>query len=81
MKKEELLQELREHEAFKEILTSVSNENEKRLIKAHTENFILQFHKEVLEPLQKIVENNPEELHKYFSKIESELINSGSLNK
>ena len=81
MKKEELLQELREHESFKEILSNIANENERRLIKAHTENFILQFHKEVLDPLQKIIENNPDVLQKYFSEFESELINSGSMNK
>lgn len=81
MKKEDLLKELRENVTFKEILSSVSDDAERRLIRTHAENFMTQFFKNVLEPLQKIEENEPGGLNKYLSEIESALINSGSVGK
>lgn len=78
MKKEDLLKELRDNDAFKEILSSVPDDKERRAIKIHAENFMSMFFQNVLEPLQKIVENDPELLKKTLSEIQSELIKSGS---
>lgn len=81
MKKDELLRQLKENEAYKNILSAASSEKERRMIKVHTENFMAQFFKDVLEPIQKIVENDPEALNKYLSEFQSTLINSGSTGK
>jgi hypothetical protein len=79
MKKEDLLKELRDNDAFKEILSSVPDDKERRAIKIHAENFMSMFFQNVLEPLQKIVENDPELLKKTLTEIQSELIKSGSM--
>mgnify|MGYP003348900736 CR=1 FL=1 len=81
MKKEDVLRELRENKEFKDILSAASDDKERKFIKAHTENFILNFYNNVLEPLQKILENNPDALNKAVSEFESVLINSGSIGQ
>ena len=78
MKKEDLLKELRDNDAFKEILSSAPDDKERRAIKIHAENFMSMFFQNVLEPLQKIAENDPELLKKTLTEIQSELIKSGS---
>lgn len=81
MKKEDLLKELHEHQMFKDIMSNVKDDAERRLVKVHAENFLSTFFKNVLEPLQKIEENEPGALKKYLSEVESSLINSGSVGK
>lgn len=78
MKKDELLRHLRDNEAYKQILSSVPDEKERRAIKVHTENFMLTFLQNIMEPLQKIAENDPNIIKKSLEEFQASLINSGS---
>ena len=77
-KKEDLLKELRENEMFKELLAAAPDEKERKAIKIHTENFLSHFFKNVIDPIQQMVEKDPEIIEKTLSKIQTELINNNS---
>ena len=48
------------------------------MIKAYAEDFLLKFYDSVLDPLSKAIEKDPDALNKALTKIEEDLIMSGS---
>lgn len=80
MKKEEYLKLLRQDETYKQCLTNVKDENERRLISAYTEDFMMKFYENIISPLNSVLEKDPEALKKACMEIENKLINdlSGS---
>jgi hypothetical protein len=80
MKKEDYLKLLRQDETYKKCLSSVKDENERRLISAYTEDFMMKFYSNIIDPLSNVLEKDPEALKKACMEIENKLINdlSGS---
>jgi uncharacterized protein YjgD (DUF1641 family) len=78
MKKEDFLKQLRSNEVFKELLSRASNDAERRAIKAYTEDFMVNFVSNVLDPVTKVLEKDPEAMKKTYLEIEKDLLNSNS---
>ena len=78
MTREEYLKTFRDNEDMKNLLSKAPNATEKRLIKAYTEDFLLKFYDNVIAPLSKSIEKEPDVLNKTLVKIEEDLIMSGS---
>lgn len=81
MKKEDYLKALRNDDVFKKVLSQATSEQEKRAIKAYTEDFIVNFFDNVVKPLNEAMQKDPELLKKVYDEIENGLINSGSLGQ
>jgi uncharacterized protein YjgD (DUF1641 family) len=77
MKKEDFLKQLRGNDVFKELLSRASSDAERRAIKAYTEDFMMNFVSNVLEPAAKELEKDPEAMKKACLEIEKELLKSG----
>jgi hypothetical protein len=78
MTREEYLKMFRDNEDMKNLLSKAPDATEKRMIKAYAEDFLLKFYDSVLDPLSKAIEKDPDALNKALTKIEEDLIISGS---
>jgi hypothetical protein len=78
MKKEDYLKLLNENEVYKEVLKKATDPNEKRVISAHAEDFIIKFFRDFVDPALKALEKDPDILNKAYSEIEKDLINTSS---
>lgn len=74
MTREEYLKMLRENEELKSIFSKAPSGNEKRAIKAYTEDFAMKFYENIFDPIMKALEKDPEALNKALSELENELI-------
>ena len=78
MKKEEYLGILREDPFFKAVLDKAPNADERRRIKAYTEDFMMKFY-DVVNGLEAIKAASPETLQKAEAELREELLRSGSV--
>lgn len=78
IKREDYIKGLRENEIFQEVLKRASSDTERRVIKAYTEEFLNVFFNNVVEPISKEVQKDPNVIKNIAVEIEKELINSGS---
>lgn len=78
-KREDYIKELRENEIFKEVLSRASSDVEKRIIKAYAEEFLNVFFDNVVQPISKEIQKDPNVVKNAAAEIEKELINSGSI--
>lgn len=76
--KEEILKMLREDATFKKALAAAKDDTERRTIKAYTEDFVMKFYKNIFEPMHRTGLNNSETVRNMFTKMNDELIKSGS---
>lgn len=76
--KEEYLKLLRDDQTFKDILSKATDDAERRMIKAYTEDFYLKFYDNVFLPLNNFLNQDPESLNKTISEMNEDLIKSGS---
>lgn len=74
MKKEEYLSLLRNNPMFQTVLSNASSEEEKRAIKAYTEDFMMKFYKNVFEPMEAANLSNPDVLKKVYTDVENEIV-------
>lgn len=81
MKKEEYLNLLRNNPIFQMVLEKASSDEERRAIKAYTEDFMMKFYKNIFEPAEKIKKNDPEALKNAYTEIEKDLIKEKKDNK
>lgn len=81
MKKEDYLKALRGDEVFKKVLSQATSEQERRAIKAYTEDFVINFFNNIVKPINEAMEKDPDLLKKVYDEIENGLINSGSLGQ
>jgi hypothetical protein len=81
MKREDYLKMIRESEEIKSVLSGVTDQKDKRAIKAYTEDFFMRFYDSLLGPIMSELEKDPEVLNKAFSEIEKELINNADQEK
>lgn len=81
MKKEDYIKILNENEIYKSVLSQAADSNEKRMISAYAEDFIIKFFRNVVDPAKKILEKDPDALNKAYLEFEKSLINSGSQEK
>jgi hypothetical protein len=81
MKKEDYIKILNENEIYKSVLSQATDSNEKRMISAYAEDFIIKFFRNVVDPAKKILEKDPDALNKAYLEFEKSLINSGSQEK
>lgn len=81
MKKEDYLKALRGDEVFKKVLSQATSEQERRAIKAYTEDFVINFFNNIVKPINEAMEKDPDLLKKVYDEIENGLINSGSLEQ
>ena len=79
MTRDEYLKMFRENADMKNLLMKSTDASEKRMIKAYAEDFLLKFYDSVLDPLSKAIEKDPDALNKALTKIEEDLIMSGSI--
>jgi hypothetical protein len=78
MKKEDFLKQLRGNDVFKEILSRASSDAERRAIKAYAEDFMINFVSNILDPVSKAIEKDPDAMKKACLEIEKDLLNSSS---
>lgn len=81
MKKDEMLKMLRDNETYRQVLSLATDDKERQLIKAYTEDFLLKFYRSVAEPAVAARAQDPDILNKTYQKLSEELINSGSTDK
>lgn len=81
MKKEDYLKALRADDVFKQVLSQATSEQERRAIKAYTEDFVINFFNSIVKPVSEAMQKDPELLKKVYAEIENGLINSGSLGQ
>lgn len=74
MKKEDYLNLLRNNPIFQSALSKASSDEERRAIKAYTEDFLMKFLKEVFEPGEKLKKNDPDAIQKAYKEIEKEIV-------
>lgn len=74
MNKEDYLNKLRNNPIFKTVLSKASSDEERRAIKAYTEDFLMKFLKNVSEPGEKLKKDDPDALQKAYKEIEKEII-------
>lgn len=78
MKKEDYLKILNDNEIYKEVLKKASDKNERRVISAHAEDFIIRFFRDFVDPALNALEKDPDILNKSYSEIEKDLLNTSS---
>lgn len=74
MKKEDYLKLLRDNPIFQKVLSMSSSEEEKRAIKAYTEDFMMKFFKDVYEPALKSKINESDSLKNTIKEIEKDIV-------
>lgn len=74
MKKEEYLNLLRNNKLYQIILSKASSDEEKRAIKAYTEDFMMKFYTNVFSPISTLKKNDPDALKKIYSDVDDEII-------
>jgi hypothetical protein len=78
MNREDFLKPLYENKDFKKILSALKDDKERRIVKGITEEFVMTF-AEVLAPLKKEIEKDPETFKNKLLEIEDTILNvSGS---
>ena len=58
MNRDEVLKKLREDPVFKAVLAAAKTSEERRMIKAYAEEFLLNFHRNVFEPMGRAMAAN-----------------------
>ena len=81
MKKEDYLNMLRNNPIFQSVLSKASSDEERRAIKAYTEDFMMRFYKNVFEPADKLKQQDPDALKNAYTEIENDLIKNKENNK
>jgi len=79
IKRDDYIKGLRENEIFQEVLKRASSDTERRVIKAYAEEFLNAFFNNVVEPISKEIQKDPNAIKNAAAEIEKELINSGSI--
>jgi hypothetical protein len=74
MKREEYLRLIRNNESIKTILDSARDEAERKAVRAHVEDILLQMFDNMILPLNDQIEKDPEGMAKAWREIEKELI-------
>jgi hypothetical protein len=74
MKKEDYLNMLRNNTFFQMVLSRATNDEEKRAIKAYTEDFMMKFYKNVFEPIDTMKQDDPDTLKKTYVDAENEIV-------
>jgi catalase (peroxidase I) len=77
MTREEYLKLLRDNAQFKAVLQTVSDDKDRRTIKAYTEDMMMRLY-EVYAQLQKASQEDPEGFNKSVMKAQEDLIKNGS---
>ena len=78
MKKEEYLNLLRNNTFFQMVLSRATSDDERRAIKAYTEDFMMKFYRNVFEPMETAKQTDPESLKKMYEDVEKEIVSKDS---
>jgi len=75
-----MLKMLRENPHFKMILDRASTPEERRAVKAHTEDFLLRTYDNLFDPIVRSGNAGPESLKKAMEEMNTSLVKSGSIS-
>ena len=78
IKRDDYLKGLKENEVFAEVLKRASSDAERRIIQAYAEEFLNVFYDNVVTPISKELQKDPQGLNNAVRIVEEQLINSGS---
>lgn len=60
------------------VLSRATSDDERRAIKAYTEDFMMKFYRNVFEPMETAKQTDPESLKKMYEDVEKEIVSKDS---